>query len=153
MPEQTPESAPLALPDNPNLEWLRTQAKTRLAELRQVNPRTRLAGAQFEIAKRYGFSSWRALKAHLDSLTVDGQLIESARTGDVERLATLLDAHPGKLHLKVPPYDASLPVADGENGTRVMAREALSGSMVRIASVAPGRYVHRTIPKGQGRRD
>ncbi len=52
MPEQTPEPAPLELPDNPNLEWLRKQAKTRLAELRQVNPRAKLAEAQFELAKR-----------------------------------------------------------------------------------------------------
>src|SRR5438309_1115647 len=45
MPEQTPESASLKLPDNPNLEWLRKQAKTRLAELRQVNPSAKLAEA------------------------------------------------------------------------------------------------------------
>ena len=76
MPEQTPESASLELPENPNLEWLRKQAKTRLAELRQVNPSAKLAEAQFELAKRYGFSSWRALKEHLDSLTLEGQIIE-----------------------------------------------------------------------------
>src|SRR3954447_2734503 len=108
MPEQTPGSLPRELPDNPNLEWLRKQAKARLGELRRVDPGARLAEAQFEIAKRYGFSSWRALKQHLDSLTLEGQIIESARKGDVETLATLLDAHPEKLHLKVPPYEASL---------------------------------------------
>src|SRR5215208_2673546 len=78
----------------PNLEWLRKQAKTRLAELRQTNPAAKLTEAQFEIAKRYGFSSWRALKQHLDSLTLDGQIIDIARKGDVERLAKLLDEHP-----------------------------------------------------------
>lgn len=108
MPEPTPESAPLELPDNPNLEWLRKQAKARLAELRRVNPGASLADAQFEIARRYGFPSWRALKAHLDSLTLEGRIIESARKGDVRRLRKLLDDHPGKLHLKVPPYEASL---------------------------------------------
>jgi ankyrin repeat protein len=116
MPEQTPESASLKLPDNPNLEWLRKQAKTRLAELRQVNPRAKLAEAQFELAKRYGFSSWRALKEHLDSLTVDGQIIESGRKGHVERLARLLDEHPEKLHLKVPPYEASLLFPAAQSG-------------------------------------
>jgi ankyrin repeat protein len=116
MPEQTPESASLKLPDNPNLEWLRKQAKTRLAELRQVNPRAKLAEAQFELAKRYGFSSWRALKERLDSLTVDGQIIESARKGHVERLARLLDEHPEKLHLKVPPYEASLLFPAAQSG-------------------------------------
>ena len=116
MPEQTPESASLELPDNPNLEWLRKQAKTRLAELRQVNPSVKLAEAQFEIAKRYGFSSWRALKEHLDSLTLEGQIIDSARKGHVERLARLLDEHPEKLHLKVPPYEASLLFPAAQSG-------------------------------------
>ena len=108
MSDHTPESAPLELPENPNLEWLRKQAKTRLAELRRLNPGVKLAEAQFEIAKRYGFSSWRALKEHVDSLTLEGQIIDSARKGHVERLARLLDEHPEKLHLKVPPYEASL---------------------------------------------
>jgi hypothetical protein len=39
---------------------------------------------------------------------VDGQIIDSARKGDVVTLAKLLDEHPEKLHLKVPPYEASL---------------------------------------------
>jgi ankyrin repeat protein len=116
MPEQTPESASLKLPDNPNLEWLRKQAKARLAELRQANPHAKLAEAQFELAKRYGFSSWRALKEHVDSVTVDGQIIDSARKGQVETLARLLDEHPAKLHLKVPPYEASLLFPAAESG-------------------------------------
>ena len=80
-------SAPSALPDAPNLEWLRKEAKRRLAELRETKPDAQLAEAQFEIAKQYGFSSWRALKAHVDSLSVDGQLFDAARKGDVARLA------------------------------------------------------------------
>lgn len=110
MPEQTPESAftPLQLPENPNLDWLRKQAKRQLEELRRTNPGTRLAGAQFALAKQYGFSSWRALKAHVDSLTVDGQLIEAARKGDVTALKALLDKHPEKLHLRIPPYEWTL---------------------------------------------
>ncbi len=43
-----------------------------------------------------------------ESATLDGQIIESARKGHVETLARLLDEHPGKLHLRVPPYEASL---------------------------------------------
>src|SRR5262245_31325380 len=82
------------LPDKPNLDWLRKQAKSRLAELRQANPGAKLADAQFDIAKEYGFSSWRALKEQIDSLTVDGQIIESARQGNVDRLSALLEAHP-----------------------------------------------------------
>ncbi len=105
------------LPDNPNLEWLRKEAKTRLAELRSTNPDARLADAQFELAQQYGFSSWRALKSHIDSLTIDGQIIEAARAGSVDRLRTLLDEHPTKLHLKVPPYDASLLFPAAQSGS------------------------------------
>src|SRR5438067_11617594 len=101
MSEQTAGSAPspLPLPDAPNLEWLRKNAKRRLDELRQANPDARLADAQFDLAKQYGFSSWRALKARVDSLTIDGRLFEAARQGDVDTLARLLDKFPDKLYV------------------------------------------------------
>jgi ankyrin repeat protein len=117
MPEPNSDAAALELPDHPSLKWLRKQAKTRLAELRQVSPGAKLAGAQFEIAKRYGFPSWRALKEHLNSLTLEGRIIDSARTGDVERLARLLDEHPEKLHLKLPAYEASLLFPAAQSGS------------------------------------
>jgi ankyrin repeat protein len=116
MPEQTSESASFKLPDRPNLTWLRKQAKTRLAELRRGNRDAKLAEAQFDTAKQYGFSSWRALKEHLDSLTLEGQIIETARKGHAERLARLLDEHPDKLDLKVPPYEASLLFPAAQSG-------------------------------------
>jgi ankyrin repeat protein len=98
----------MPLPDNPSLEWLRKQAKRRLDELRQSNPEAKLADAQFDLAKQYEFSSWRALKAHVDSLTVDGQLFDAARNGDVGALATLLDQHPEKLQVRNQPYEHTL---------------------------------------------
>jgi ankyrin repeat protein len=116
MPEQTPESASFKLPDRPNLAWLRKQAKTHLTDMRRENPDAKLADAQFEIARHYGFSSWRALKEHLDSLTLEEQIIEAARKGDAERLARLLDEHPDKLDLKVPPYEASLLFPAAQSG-------------------------------------
>jgi ankyrin repeat protein len=109
MSEQNESARPPApLPDNPNLDWLRKQSKRVLETLRQTDPSAQLADAQFEVARTYGFSSWRALKAHIDSLTVDGQLMEAARNGDAGRLAALLDAHPDKLRLRTPPYDGTL---------------------------------------------
>jgi ankyrin repeat protein len=96
------------LPDKPNLDWLRKQAKRRHEELREADPAAQLSEAQFDVAKQYGFRSWRALKAHIDGLTIDGQLIEAARTGDVATLALLLDRHPDKLHVRVPPYEMTL---------------------------------------------
>jgi len=54
------------LPSHPSLEFLKKQAKTRLATLRQATPSARLADAQHAIAAEYGFASWAALKAHVD---------------------------------------------------------------------------------------
>src|SRR5207248_8153132 len=80
MSEQTRGSASpsLSLPDSPSLDWLRKQAKRRLYELRKTNSDAQLADAQFDIATQYGFSSCRALKSQVDSLTVDGKLFDSA---------------------------------------------------------------------------
>jgi ankyrin repeat protein len=97
-----------SLPEAPSLEWLRKQAKRRLEELRHVDPAAKLADAQFELAKQYGFSSWRALKWNIDSLTVDGQLFAAARQGDVAKLAALLDEHPNKLYAVTRPYELTL---------------------------------------------
>ena len=110
MAEQTPgsASAPLSFPDAPNLEWLRKQAKRKLDELRKTNPAAKLADAQLGLAKQYGFPSWRALKAHIDSLTVDGQLFDAARKGDLGVLASLLDEHPEKLQARNQPYEHTL---------------------------------------------
>jgi ankyrin repeat protein len=110
MAEQTPGSAsvPLSLPDAPNLDWLRKQAKRKLDELRKSNPSAKLADAQFDLAKQYGFPSWRALKAHIDSLSIDGQLFDAAQNGDVALLTALLDEHPEKLQARNKPYEHTL---------------------------------------------
>jgi hypothetical protein len=51
-----------ALPANPDLEHLKNEAKERLALLRATAPGAQLAEAQFQLARDYGFPSWRALK-------------------------------------------------------------------------------------------
>jgi ankyrin repeat protein len=106
----------MELPDNPNLDWLRKQAKRRLEELRRSTPNAQLSDAQFELAKQYGFPSWRGLKAHVDSLTIEGRLLEAARKGDVGALRSLLDSHPDKLHVKAQPYETSLLHLAAQNG-------------------------------------
>jgi len=92
----------------PNLEWLRKQAKHHLDELRKTDPQAKLADAQLAIARQNGFPSWRALKAHVDSLSVEGQLFDAARRGDVETLTALLDQHPEKLQARDEPYEWTL---------------------------------------------
>ena len=100
----------------PNLEWLRKQAKQQLAELRKTDPNAKLADAQLTVARENGFSSWRALKAHIDSLTIDGRLFDAARTGDVATLTTLLDRFPEKVQARDEPYAFTLLHAAAREG-------------------------------------
>jgi Ser/Thr protein kinase RdoA (MazF antagonist) len=54
------------LPDNPNIEHLRRQAKDLLAGLRDSDPGVTLADAQKSLASQYGFRNWPELKAEVD---------------------------------------------------------------------------------------
>ncbi len=107
---------PTPLPESPNLDWLRKQAKRRLDELQRSQPSAQLADAQYALAKEHGFSSWRALKAHVDSLALDGQLVDAAKTGKIDVLRASLDRHPEKLHLRTQPYEWTLLHLAAHNG-------------------------------------
>ncbi len=109
-------SAPLPLPDNPDLDWLRKNAKRRLAALQQADPGAQLADAQLAVAREYGFASWRALKAHIDVLTEDGRLQALIKSGDVHRLAARLDRDPTLLQRRFPPYEWTMLHAAAEAG-------------------------------------
>jgi hypothetical protein len=89
----------LQLPAQPHLDWLKRAAKDRLAELRETDASAKLHHAQSAVAKDYGFKSWRALKAHVDTASLDGQLIAAAVTGEATTLQRLLDAHPSKINV------------------------------------------------------
>src|SRR3569623_2848633 len=93
---------------NPNADWLRKQAKRLLGERRLTDPSTLLATALFILAKAYGFASWRALVAHVNSLTLRGRLFDTARTGDLKALTALLDAHPDQRFARDEPYAQTL---------------------------------------------
>jgi ankyrin repeat protein len=97
-------SASSSLPDHANLDWLRKRAKRRLQELRRDQPTAKLADAQLAVAREYGFRSWRALKSHVDGLTIDGQLFAAAKSGAAAALTSLLDAHPDRLDARDKPY-------------------------------------------------
>jgi aminoglycoside phosphotransferase (APT) family kinase protein len=53
------------LPDNPNLDHLRRQAKDLLPGLRDSDPHASLANAQSSLAEQYGFRTWTDLKAEV----------------------------------------------------------------------------------------
>lgn len=95
-----------ALPPRPHLDWLRKTAKQQLREMRAQQPEARLADAQLAVARAYGFSSWRALKAHIDaqlrtvtevSAPQDAQIaqfLRDVRTGNIEVVRASLAANP-----------------------------------------------------------
>ncbi|HYD51575.1 MAG TPA: ankyrin repeat domain-containing protein, partial [Gemmatimonadaceae bacterium] len=107
-PRESAAQDALPLPDAPSLEWLRKRAKRRLAELRASRPDARLADAQRDLARRHGFSSWRALAAHVASSDASRRAFEAAKAGDVAALRALLDAQPGLLQARSQPYEHTL---------------------------------------------
>jgi ankyrin repeat protein len=84
------------LPPRPSLEFLKKLAKSRLQLLRQSDPKAQLATALLDVAREYGFSSWRALKAHVDERrnTRVHELVEACGRGDRAAAEALLGAEP-----------------------------------------------------------
>src|SRR3982750_4644615 len=84
------------LPERASLEYLKRRAKERLAELRQRDPRAKLAAAQLAIARDYGFPSWRALKAEVDRRQAPtvSSYFAACQTGDSVALRSLLGVNP-----------------------------------------------------------
>ncbi|WP_119270210.1 ankyrin repeat domain-containing protein [Taklimakanibacter deserti] len=85
------------LPAQPDLDWLKKTAKQRLKALRAGNPDAKLHEAQLALARDYGFASWRALKAHVDKVSIDGQIIAATVNGKASELERLLAEHPAKI--------------------------------------------------------
>jgi ankyrin repeat protein len=56
------------------------------------------------------------MSEHVESLTIQGQLFEAARKGDVDTLNTLLDRHPEELNARAQPYEWSLLHTAAHNG-------------------------------------
>lgn len=97
------------LPQQPNLEQLRKQAKdlvaryrvadvAAIAEVAQLerNPDAAsfaLHDAQRVLARAYGYESWGKLKAFVDGVNVS-ELAMAVKTGDTSRVRTLLNARP-----------------------------------------------------------
>lgn len=59
---------PQFLPLRASVEWLKKTAKDHLDSLRQSDLDAKLHDAQLQIARRYGFSSWRAMIAHVEQV-------------------------------------------------------------------------------------
>ena len=97
------------LPEQPNLEQLRKQAKELLQEFRagvpsataevsqfERNPdsnRFALSDAQRVIARAYGFASWPRLKAFVDGANI-ARFAEAVQAGDLAQVRILLASRP-----------------------------------------------------------
>jgi hypothetical protein len=84
---------PQHLPEHPNLRHLKDQAKN----LVKTGAAASIAGAQFQIARLYGFPSWPKLKAHVESSEEIAQLKQAIDSNDIDRVKTLMTRNP-KLH-------------------------------------------------------
>ena len=97
------------LPERPDLDQLRRQAKELLEALLAGEPsavaeanrfyrhadaaKFALRHAQLVLARSYGFDSWPKLKAYVDGVTIS-RLTEAARAGDVEQVRAVLRVRP-----------------------------------------------------------
>jgi hypothetical protein len=80
------------LPQRPNLEYLRKQAK----ELLRTAGGGKLADAQHTLANEYGFATWAQLKSHVELLHLTpAEALRTAVCACNPRLVReLLDRHP-----------------------------------------------------------
>jgi Ser/Thr protein kinase RdoA (MazF antagonist) len=134
------------LPDNPNLDHLRRQAKDLLAGLRDARPDATLSDAQTSLAEQYGFRTWTDLKAEVDRMRghgdvadpalaatiadrfglgrVTGAMRSVARPDEVGRLWSL-ETDRGRWVART--VDDVYPVTDGEDNTRFQEAAAQAG--------------------------
>jgi ankyrin repeat protein len=104
------DSASRSLPERPNLEHLKHQAK----DLLRSGVADKLAAAQHEVARQYGFASWPKLKAHVEMLSEVGQLKDAIDANDVGRVKEMMTRKPA-LH--------RAPLGYGKNGPLTWAAE------------------------------
>ncbi|HEV2425087.1 MAG TPA: ankyrin repeat domain-containing protein [Terriglobia bacterium] len=116
MSQQHSPIAARALPEKPNLNQLKKQAKELLNSFRAGEPETvaevrtqhgaqppgpenfHLSDAQRVIARTYGFASWPKLKAFVDGVTV-GRFMAAVQAGDLGRVGALLRQRPELVHM------------------------------------------------------
>ncbi|MBV9494080.1 MAG: ankyrin repeat domain-containing protein [Acidobacteria bacterium] len=86
----------LRLPEKTSYEYLKKLAKERLARLRANDPAAKLADAQFAVARDYGFTNWRALKAEVDLRRAPhvAAFARACTDGDPDAMRTMLAEDP-----------------------------------------------------------
>jgi ankyrin repeat protein len=155
MPGYSPNAPTRKLPERPNLEQLRKQAKDLLDQYRshvaaaveeverfERQPDTTtfsLHDAQRVLARAYGYESWTKLKTFVDGANVQ-ELVASVQRGDVSRTRVLLSARPELIGMDIS--------ASNEHRALHFAVLRRDPAMVRIlmeagADARKGIYPHR----------
>jgi ankyrin repeat protein len=125
-------AAPRRLPERPNLEHLRNEAKQRLQVMRRTDPAAKLTAAQFAVARSYGHQSWRAMREAVLSINAtqigdaEAQAVHACRTGDASLLALVLDAHPEAIDARGGPWNKPLLHVAAWEGHPAVVRELIS---------------------------
>ena len=100
-----------ALPARPSLEFLKKLAKQQVVALRRQGKTTSLAAAQLTLARKYGFPSWRKLKAHVELLERAAAAVEAISSGDTKTLKRLLRQNSDLANIRVDEQRTLLHVA------------------------------------------
>jgi ankyrin repeat protein len=97
-----PAFATSKLPARTDLEHLKNEAKQHLKTLHAHDPSARLADAQLQVARSYGFSGWRPLKSYVGALHSFGpQLIYAVCDADLQTVRTILETHPALVNASI----------------------------------------------------
>ena len=95
------------LPESPNLEHLKNEAKA----LKKQSG-TRLAEAQLQVAREYGFPSWAKLKRHVEGFpNLRQSFFMAVRDGDRELVSSILEQAPGLIRSHDPNEFGMVPIA------------------------------------------
>src|SRR5689334_276503 len=84
------------LPPRASIEFLKKLAKEQLRELRKKDPSAKLSRAQLAIARRYGFASWRAMKAAVEAQgrKPAAVFVEACEVGEIITVQAMLGEDP-----------------------------------------------------------
>lgn len=79
------------LPDSANLNWLKKTAKQTLRNWKAEGRDAQLADAQLALARQYGFSSWRSMKAAIEKSDAGSASVQTEEMADFLRLVAAGD--------------------------------------------------------------
>jgi ankyrin repeat protein len=113
---------------------LKKLCKDRLATLRASDPQAKLAAVQLDVARAYGFASWRKLKAHVEALQPNAavvpavapddpdlvRLLAAAQDGDVAALTEVLERRPELVNAKGRDHQTALHAGVASNDPSVV---------------------------------